>query len=195
MFGISMYFMCVARFALRFSFLIVVGLVPICGIAQQQGPAKLKVRKVEQKVIEVRPTEVVQFEDFAHKVSRSPEDLLIVNFWATWCVPCVEEIPHFISVYEEKSKESNLGIMFVSLDHVGNLSSVEEFSEKTRLPGTLLLLDDVKRFNEWIPKVHSSWDGTLPATGFYKRGRMVEFRAEPLSEEELEEIVDRLSAK
>jgi len=135
--------------------------------------------------------DVVRFEDYVDRVRRNPEPLLIVNFWATWCVPCVEEIPHFISVYQEKKDDAKLGIMFVSLDHISSLEAVENFAKKQELPGTLLLLDDVKRFNEWIPQVHPEWDGTLPATGIYRRGRLLEFRPEPLTEEELNELVDK----
>lgn len=134
----------------------------------------------------------VKYEQMVETIAQKGEKLTIVNFWATWCGPCIEEIPHFIDVFNQNRTSANLDIVFVSLDRVASIDEVKEFAKEHNMPGELLLLDDVKRFNEWIPKVHPDWEGNLPATGFYRNGKLLEFQPNMLTEEELTLIINKL---
>jgi thiol-disulfide isomerase/thioredoxin len=134
----------------------------------------------------------VKYEHMAEIIDQKVDKLTIVNFWATWCVPCVEEIPHFVTVFNQYKTPANLDIVFVSLDRAMNIKEVLEFTKKHKMPGELLLLDDAKRFNEWIPKVHPDWQGNIPATGFYRNGTLLEFHPGALAEEELTHIIHKL---
>lgn len=134
----------------------------------------------------------VKFEQMAEIIDQKDNKLTVVNFWATWCGPCVEEIPHFVTVFNQYKAQANLDMVFVSLDRATDQKEVLEFTKKHKMPGELLLLDDVKRFNEWIPKVHPDWEGNLPATGFYRNGTLLEFHPAALTEEELTQIINKL---
>lgn len=134
----------------------------------------------------------VKYEQMVEVIEQKGERLTIVNFWATWCGPCIEEIPHFVDVFNRYKESANLDIVFVSLDRATGIDEVEAFVKSHNMPGELLLLDDVRRFNEWIPKVHPDWEGGLPATGFYRDGELLEFQPNMLSEEALVYIIENL---
>lgn len=135
---------------------------------------------------------VVKYEGLIDAIEQKGDKLTIVNFWATWCGPCVEEIPHFVVVFNKYKTSANLDIIFVSLDRATHTKEVDNFVKEHKMPGDQLLLDDVKRFNEWIPKIHPDWEGGLPATGFYRDGKLLEFQPNMLSEKELIQIIENL---
>lgn len=106
---------------------------------------------------------VYDFEGLQHLLSRKDEKTYVLNFWATWCKPCIEELPHFEAV-RDKYSEQNLEVVLVSLDFPSRAEQLLiPFVEKKELKSTVVLLDDPKQ-NTWIPKVDESWSGAIPAT-------------------------------
>ena len=101
---------------------------------------------------------------------------LLVNFWATWCVPCREEFPDLVKV-REQYKSDQLDFILVSLDAPSDIDKdVPEFlSEQraTHLPSYLLNAADS---NVAINLVDPTWRGELPATFLYDRSGNVAFR-------------------
>ena len=90
-------------------------------------------------------------------------NVILVNFWATWCKPCVEELPSFEKIYD-KYKGQNVEVILVSLDFPKKVDDVlVPFIEKNKLKSNVILLDDPKQ-NRWIPKVDKDWSGAIPAT-------------------------------
>lgn len=88
---------------------------------------------------------------------------VLINFWATWCAPCVAELPYFKMVNEEMT---NLKMVFVSLDFPSQKASkLLPFIQENALPGRHFLLDDPAA-HEWVSKVDERWSGALPATVF-----------------------------
>lgn len=129
---------------------------------------------------------VYDFEGFEPLLHKEDNMTYIINFWATWCKPCIEELPYFEKVYEEQ-KSNNVEVVLVSLDMPSMWKSrLEPFVEKKGLKSKVVILDDPKQ-NDWIPKVAEEWGGGIPATliynresrGFYERG----FTYEELSTE------------
>ena len=94
-----------------------------------------------------------------------PEDdvVYVFNFWATWCKPCVEELPHFeelTKAYEGKKVK----VILVSLDFASQYKSkLLPFVKAHNLQSEVVMLNDSK-YNEWIDKVSPEWGGAIPAT-------------------------------
>lgn len=139
--------------------------------------------------VKAQNVEVIKYEDFFNKVNQPTEQLIVVNFWATWCGPCVEEMPHFIEVYEANKDNPNFKLLFVSMDRVKQLDKVEQFLKTHNINAEVVLLDDNKRMNEWIPKVDSSWSGNIPVTVLYKNGEKVHFVGSEINKSELSSLV------
>jgi thiol-disulfide isomerase/thioredoxin len=134
---------------------------------------------------------IVDFAGYKSAVLQNDDVLYVVNFWATWCVPCVKELPHFISL-NEKYKDQRFNMTFVTLDGAKDFDSrVLPFVAKKKMNADLLLLSDVKNMNSWIKEVHSDWSGAIPATIFYKNGKTLHFTEGQLSEEELETLIKK----
>lgn len=126
---------------------------------------KVEVKKTATEVTSEIP--VLNFEAFEKYLNIDDDNIHVVNFWATWCAPCVKELPYFEAVNQEY-KDKNVKVLLVSLDF--NLKKLNAFLAKNDLKSEQVLLDDPDQ-NEWIPKVSKEWSGAIPATVIYKKGK------------------------
>ena len=92
----------------------------------------------------------------------------VVNFWATWCAPCVKELPHFEALNKNYA-DKNVEVMLVSLDFPHQYDKkLKPFIKENDLQSKILVLDDTD-MNTWIPKVNENWDGAIPVTIIYNK--------------------------
>jgi thiol-disulfide isomerase/thioredoxin len=135
-----------------------------------------------------KPVGIVTFEQLQNEASAKQNDTLyVVNFWATWCDPCVHEIPYFQKVYNKLSTRK-VKMIFVSLNAVRELAKVQQFADSKNLLPEVLVLNGGNP-NNWIDKVDSSWSGSIPATVLYKHGKKLYFHEGELTEESLTSIL------
>lgn len=139
--------------------------------------------------INAQEVKVIKYEELFQMVNQPTDQLIAVNFWATWCGPCVEEMPHFVEVSEQYKENPNFKILFVSMDRVKQLEKVKQFMNDYKINAEVVLLDDNKRMNEWIPAIDKSWSGNIPVTVFYQNGEKVHFVGQDMSKNELEQNV------
>lgn len=96
----------------------------------------------------------------------SEDKVYVINFWATWCLPCVKELPFFEAIHA-KYKQKNVEVILVSLDMPQKIDSVLiPFIKKKNLQSNIIHLDDPDA-NSWIEKVNNNWSGAIPATLIY----------------------------
>ena len=127
--------------------------------------------------------EVVDFDSFYSKIDLSSDDTYVINFWATWCSPCVKELPYFESVNREYS-EKNVKVILVSLDFPSQIESkLMPYLKKNKIKSNVILLDDSK-MNKWVPRVSEKWDGGIPATLIVNSSNY-NFYPSPFEKEEL----------
>ncbi len=132
----------------------------------------------------------VQYEELKAMLEQNDDVLYVVNFWATWCGPCVEELPEFMEVNAEYAKDPKFKMILVSLDNVKELEkTVQPFIAKHNIATDVYLLDDNKRMNVWIPAFDAAWSGSIPATAFYKNGKKLHFEENQLSKTALKNLI------
>lgn len=108
----------------------------------------------------------------------------VVNFWATWCRPCVAEMPFFESLPERIPQAE---VIFVSFDQAEELQArVIPFLQRHNIRSKVLLLDETD-FNAFIDLVDPTWSGAIPATVFLGKSRR--FHEGELTRARLDEIV------
>ncbi len=145
----------------------------LIGCKENQNPEQdtATVTEVEVAPVEVAPVEefvspipVLDFSELEQAYLQVDTDTTyVVNFWATWCKPCVKELPAFEQL-REAHQNDNLKVVLVSLDFPEKLKSgVIPFVEKRGIESEVVLLDDPDA-NSWIPKVSEKWSGAIPAT-------------------------------
>lgn len=128
-----------------------------------------------------------KFEDFNKEILNdlSTDTTYVVNFWATWCGPCVKELPYFEELNDKYSKEHFKQIL-VSLDSRRKIDSkVIPFLEKNEIKSEVVLLADGK-FNSWIDLVDPRWSGAIPITLILKGDQKLFYEQEFHSMKEIE---------
>jgi thiol-disulfide isomerase/thioredoxin len=107
--------------------------------------------------------EVVRFAELQKIIRTASHEVLVVNFWATWCKPCVKEIGIFDQVAKAYTSR-NVRVVLVSLDFAKELDTkVKPFVKKKNIHSQVVLLQE-KDPNAWIDQVDKSWSGAIPAT-------------------------------
>ena len=92
----------------------------------------------------------------------------IVNFWATWCAPCVKELPYFEKINQEYS-DKNVEVLLVSLDFPKQVEKkLIPFINKRKLKSEVVLLD-TENNDIWMKAIDKSWTGAIPATIIYNK--------------------------
>jgi len=135
-----------------------------------------------QNVKAVKVTELAK----TIKESKTP---LIVNFWATFCVPCIQEMPYFqemARLYQSR----NVSLLFVSLDlQEAYPTKVNAMAKKLQLSFPVVWLNETNA-DYFCPKIDTTWSGGMPsslfvnnATGYHK------FFEDQLSRDKLEGVI------
>ena len=108
------------------------------------------------------------FDEIEPLFRQSNDTTYIVNFWATWCKPCIEELP-YLEKMNQAETEQPVKVVLLSLDFPKHLESkLLPFVENRQLSSQVEVLLDGD-YNSWIDKVSPEWSGAIPATFIYKK--------------------------
>lgn len=130
----------------------------------------------------------LSFEQFEPMLQKQNDTVYVINFWATWCKPCIKEMPDFEQINSDFRK-SKVKVYLVSLDFLDKHDALLiPFLKEHKIKSEVIHLTDTDA-NSWIDKVSPFWSGAIPATVIYK-GTSKEFYEKTLSYEELKKIVE-----
>lgn len=106
---------------------------------------------------------VLRFPALQQRLAQPSDTTYLVNFWATWCGPCVQEMPNFEKVRAAYATQK-VKVLLVSLDYVSQLDKkVQPFVRKHQLKSEVVLLNETDP-STWLQKVDARWSGSLPFT-------------------------------
>ncbi len=105
---------------------------------------------------------LITLSDLQKKIHEPAGPIKVINFWATWCAPCVKELPFFEKLNHENK---NVQVLLVSMDYDldPNPEKVKRFIERKNLQSKVVILAE-ENPNEWIEKIDKNWTGALPST-------------------------------
>ncbi|MBR9975001.1 MAG: TlpA family protein disulfide reductase [Bacteroidetes bacterium] len=127
------------------------------------------------------------FEALAPLFASAGDTTLIVNFWATWCAPCVEELPYFEELTRQRG-DAPYRVVLVNLDFRRQLQRrLLPFVKDRALQSTVVVLDDPDA-NAWIDRVDPEWSGAIPATLVFNKWKR-EFREQSFTRDELQTLI------
>jgi len=116
---------------------------------------------------------VYKINDLLKRIHNNSDTIYVVNFWATWCKPCVEELPDF-EKFNRQNKPALVKILLVSMDFKEDLEKkVVPFLEKNKYSMEVVLLDEING-NDFIDKINKKWGGAIPATYFTLKNKRKE---------------------
>ena len=130
-------------------------------------------------------------DDVVHRTSRK-DSLYIINFWATWCAPCVAELPEFNALRRHYANMP-VKILMVSLDFKDDYPfKLARFLERKKIFPEVVWLSDTDP-NVFIPKIDNSWQGSIPATVIVHPGKQFkQFIEGSFTEKQIIKIADRV---
>lgn len=134
----------------------------------------------------------VPFSSFEKFLDTKNDTLYVVNFWATWCKPCIEEMPYFEQINNEKGTDK-LRVILVSVDTETRWkSSLEPFiSNKNVISEVWSFYND--KPVDWIDRISPQWNGSIPATLFLYNGQKTFYEKE-FTYDELHNILQQLKS-
>ncbi|MFH6957132.1 TlpA family protein disulfide reductase [Flavobacterium aquidurense] len=101
------------------------------------------------------------------RIKNGQDSTYVVNFWATWCAPCIKELPHFERLNAE-FKSEKLAVLLVSVDFKSKLNAaVIPFVKRKNMKSQVFLLNESDP-QKYIDRIDKSWSGSIPATLFIK---------------------------
>jgi thiol-disulfide isomerase/thioredoxin len=138
---------------------------------------------------------VIKIIDLEKRFKNNSDTTYIINFWATWCAPCVKELPDFDSI-NTTYKNNKIKVILVSMDFKEDLKvKLLPFMLTKKIKSEVVLLDEVNG-NYFIPKISEKWSGAIPATLIINNQKQINhFFEKKLSYEFLKNEIESMGSK
>lgn len=148
---------------------------------------------ITSKLASAQEFKTYNFNELKPMFHHQNDTTYVINFWAMWCKPCVEELPYFEAIRKNYINKK-VKVILVSLDFGKNVDErLNKFRAKRNVNSDIIILDDPDA-DVWVGKVSEKWDGALPATVIYNKKNKEVFTRQ-VSYKELAESIDKVNQK
>lgn len=138
---------------------------------------------------EAQKIETISLNALEQIINAPSEKLKVINFWASWCRPCIMEMPYFDELNGKEVK-----VYFITLDHPEDIEKAERISKKLNIKSKVCLLDEMDA-DKLITSISEKWTGAIPATLFVSSGGAQFFHEQALEKPELQNFVKKYSSR
>jgi thiol-disulfide isomerase/thioredoxin len=143
------------------------------------------------KMISAQTVPVIHLSDLENMVNAKNDTVYVINFWATWCKPCVAELPSFEAANTEFANQK-VKVILVCVNFAEEINShVKPMIKKKGLKSSIVLLDETDA-NAWINVIAPEWSGAIPGTIFIRgNADLREFHEGEMSGESLNQKINQ----
>lgn len=130
----------------------------------------VSVDNIKGETAQITSVKIYNYEQLKPLLEKKDDKIYVINFWATWCVPCVKELPHFEKINKEYASK-NVEVLLVSLDFPKQVEKkLIPFINKKNLQSEVVFFNDTNE-DFWIKAIDESWSGAIPATIIYNKNK------------------------
>ena len=135
---------------------------------------------------------IIKLPQLLEMMSENSGKIHVINFWATWCGPCVKELPYFENINSSGQSDLRVTLVSLDLDLDPDPAKVHKFIKARKLRSEVVLLDESNP-DSWIDQIEKDWSGSLPATIIinHKTGKKI-FIDRALKEGQLEAYINEI---
>ncbi|MEQ8423186.1 MAG: TlpA disulfide reductase family protein [Cyclobacteriaceae bacterium] len=105
---------------------------------------------------------MVKINDLEKMIEVKSDKIQVINFWATWCAPCIKELPFFEQMNASRD-DVRVSLVSVDIDLDPDPAKVHRFVARKKLKSDVYILNE-ENPNSWIDKIDENWSGAIPAT-------------------------------
>ena len=120
------------------------------------------------------PTRTVTPEEFGREIAALRGQVVMLNVWATWCVPCLKEIPDLLTVGDELAPRGFV-LLGLAVDEPADAGRVEEFRQKYFADFRTLLRGSTD-MDATVSVVDAAWNEIVPTTYLIARDGKISAR-------------------
>ena len=119
-----------------------------------------------------RATPFITADELSRRLVISGDSVLLVNFWATWCKPCVAELP-YIEQFAKANADKKIKVLLVSLDFKNSIDTrLKSFIQTKGIKSEVVVIDQTNA-DTWMPKIEKRWGGAIPISLLYTKDKKV----------------------
>ena len=178
----------------------IIAVLTVLALASCNKKEETNIQTEENNPVEITETQESQSPTLLKEMSQEQisevltpkknDTIYVTNFFATWCRPCMEEMPHFQEGMTELKNEK-VKFTFINLDEPQNWTKVADFAEKSGLKNNIILFNFGNLSRDFFSKNFETWDGNaIPFTLITKGEKREEIMGALPSKEALTEKIN-----